>query len=619
MNKTLKKAFIALISGSLNALSFSQDLPRLITYLDSPKASDLITISKEELENFDSTQEALESKGFSYKNSNDEITFHGYWNSSIKVYIDDVLMNSPNTGKFKWEQIDLSIIDSIKIDTSETNGSISIYIYTNSKDWTRIKWNAQLSTKSYVDSPFDETRISSGFSAPVLMDSGSAIIFKEALALSHSQNHFGIRGTSESYTPELSESYSSYKKHYKGYENFNVNNSFAAEYCSAKLPGATFGFSNLVNFQDANCGKVTGIYYKEENQKDLTVSTSLPVFLPTENFTAKLIPSYMFTLLKYTKNAAFSNIKDEYLIHKAAFNANLNFYKIFFISSGVSYDFSIQEDSESDSTVKNDLFSANLKPEIKFSKNNFGFEFSTPVNYFGPTNSVEFLYKATVNYSLKDFTFGLTATRNCTNPVFQQLYYAGAGGKGNPHLKNEIAHNFQLPVSYNGLFLADVTPFLIFYKNKIAWTSTNNVWTTDNVGSSTNFGADFYVSTNELIPHLNFSANYTFCKALLTTDKSVYGNQIMLTPVHTLNLNAKLNFSAFTWTNSFTYESEKFTSNENKESLCPKYHLDTSLSWTKGMWTVQALWKNLLDFAYIDYGNIPQSGTSFTLSVSVKN
>ncbi|MEE0353464.1 MAG: TonB-dependent receptor, partial [Treponema sp.] len=197
---------------------------------------------------------------------------------------------------------------------------------------------------------------------------------------------------------------------------------------------------------------------------------------------------------------------------------------------------------------------------------------------------------------------------------------SGDGGTGNPDLKSESAYSFYTGLLYSQKFEVSVKPFLIFYKDKIGWVSdTSGSWSPDNWGSSVNWGADFYFSTKELFGNLEFSASYTFCKAVLTSGGSTDGNQIMYTPVHTFSLTEKYSFfNDFIWTTVFSYNSKKYTSNSNILYVPDYFNLDTSLSWTGKKFYAQFLWQNVFDFQYVHVDGYPAPGTSFTLSAGIK-
>lgn len=613
---------IFILSSLCGVPFFSQELrlPDVVTVVPSTKKEKgSIEISTEQLKKFQGIEQALESNGFSFKNSNSEVTYHGYWNSSIKVYIDDVMMNNPDTGKFDWSAVDYSSVKKIIVDTGAVNGSIGVFIYTQDKDYTKARYAFNAQTKSYLNSIFDSSSVGGSFSIPLELRNGSSLFISENITASHNQNHFAYRSASIDYIPGFSDSYSGYKKNYKGYEKFLLNNSFSFEYSPAALDGCIFGLQNFVSFSDGNCGKTEGYYFSEEKQRDLNVNISIPVFLPLNDLRIKFIPTYKFSDLLYTKDARYSSARDEYKINSCYLQQEISFCSFFTINSLVTYEFSSQTSEQFEGTERNSMFTIFVSPEARFAIDRFNFCFALPVNYFNPSKTFDVLFKVYGEYSFRDFTFSLCASRNATNPVFQQLYYSGSGGKGNPDLTAETAFNFYGSVTYSGLFDVSLRPYIILYKDKIGWQNTGiNSWQPLNYGSSRNFGFDLTFSTKDLISHFMLNINYTLCKALLTSDEETKWNQIMFTPVHTLSADFQLTFGDFIWNTLFSFCSEKYLENTNENSLPNFFNVDTKLSWNYRNLRLSLAWNNIFDFQYVASETYPLGGTSITFGILYK-
>lgn len=614
-------AFLFALSASLYSFSQELELPGITTTIHRAKNPELIVLDEDALSYFSCAEQALESAGFAFKKGNNELTFHGYWNSSIKVYINNVLVNDPNTGKFDFSTLDFATVKSIKVNPATVNGSVAIYITTVSCDFRKIHAGAELKTKSYLTSVNDSPAARAEFSVPLIFENGSSLFVHESFNVSHKKNHFGYRSLDATYKPDFSDSYSDYKKKYSGYERTLFNNSLFAEFATQKFPGASFGFSSYASCSDANCGKTGGAYFTEENQKDLWLVFALPVFLPFEKWNLKVLPSYKYSDLDYTKHARFSDLGNEYKVSNFSFQAESSVLDFLEFYALCSYDFSDEISSGKENVAySHSLFSAFFSPSVKFEYFGWNFLLSLPLDYFEPSNTLSLLYSFCAERNLENFVFFFKASKNITNPVFQQLYYSGDGGIGNPDLKSESAYSFYTGLSYSQKFGFSLKPFLIFYKDKIGWVGdSSGSWSPDNWGSSVNWGADFYFSTKKLLGNLEFSASYTFCKAILTSGGSTDGNQIMYTPIHTFSLTEKYSFfDSFTWTNVFSYNSRKYTSNSNTIYVPDYFNLDTRLSWTGKKLYAQLLWQNVFDFQYVHVDGYPAPGASFTLSAGIK-
>lgn len=634
--KRLAFTAAAFVLFTAAAVCQETNLPHITTTVIRSLPADAVVIDGEKLKNFSSAEQALESAGFSFKKTNDELTFHGYWNSSIKVYTNGILMNDPNTGKFDFSTLDFDSVKSIKIDTSAADGAVSVYIGTFSSDYNSAHGEFSAFSKSYLNSINDTSGAKTSFSVPLVFESGSALYLQENLSVSQEKNHYGYRQTDFSKAPSFLQSYSGYKKEYAGHENILANNSLCISYSDARLPGATAALSSYISFADENCGVTGGTYYTRENQKKFSFATSLPVFIPHEKWNIKILPSYKFSDLDYTNDARKLFLRNRYSVNNCTFFSEATVLDFLKFTANISYDFS----DENHSTVKKteDSSQTNAATEQKISHTLFTSSFSAaaafdfygwnitlalPVNYFDPSKTWTFLYNACIQKKIilprsDSIDFFIRASRNSTSPVFQQLYYSGSGGKGNESLVPETAFSFTAGSEYKGKINAFVKPFLVFYKDKIGWNYNGTEWLCENFGSSVNYGSDFFVSSAKLFDPFFIDASYTFCRARLTSDSSVRGNQIMYTPVHSLSLSCGISFlKNFKWSAQFTYFSKKFTDNSNKSFIPDYYNLDTKLEWKSSGLSLSLLWKNVFDFQYAAADSTPYPGTSLTLSVSL--
>lgn len=603
----LKKSF-ALIFFPWILSAQEVELPMVTTTIRRSSSAGEIFLDENRIKDFSSVQEILESAGFSFKGTNDELTFHGLWNSSIKVYVNNVPMNDPNTGKFDFSTVDAKTIKSIKIDPSSANGAVSVYITTFSADYSQKKIRASISSQNYPSSVFDSTSAEAGFSVPLIFDSGASLCIQDDFSAETKKNQFGYRSLLATHQPVFDESYSPYKKKYSGYGKNIFSNSFLADYCFADFEGASVGVATYAGYDDSGCGS------SGENQKRFSFTSSVPVSLPFENLKLKFLPSYKFSALNYTEK----NLSNKYDVSDFSLQFDSLYKKKFGVYAMSEFIFADEKNSAGQTENSfHRIFTSFVSPFVKFSAGNFDFDFSFPLNYFSPSEEFAFLYDLKISARMNQFDFFARATRSVTVPTFQQLYYDGAGGKGNENLLCEKAFSFYTGASFSGKFLAEVKPFLIFYRDKISWRSDKSgIWQSENFGSSVNYGADFSFSTKEIFEKIVWEFSYTFCRAILTTDGSTKGNQIMYTPVHVFSSSAKIQLPRnFLWKVKFSYASKKFTDNSNLFFVPDFYNLDTGVSWKKNCMEISAEWKNVFDFQYTFADGYPSPGTSFVFAL----
>lgn len=614
----LRTCFSAAACVFLCSAAVSQDakLPHIVTSVSRPERAAETVISGAELASFSSVPEALESAGFSFRGVNSELSFHGYWNASIKVYINNVLMNDPNTGTFDFDTLDIQTVRSVRIDPASSDGAVSVYISTFAADYGAPSARASASSKSYIGSFNDSFSAGAGFSFPLLFDSGSALFVQEDMSAVRSENSFGYRSREASYRPDLSDSYTKCAHTYTGYNQTLVNNSLLASYSSARFPGASFGFSSYISLSDQGCGSEGGYYFSDKNQQSISAAVSLPVFLPFEPFSLNILPSYAFSNLDYTEKGRFSFLENECTVRSCSIQLDAAARNFFRIYANASYGFSEEtaKQSEHSETASHSLFTCFASPSVQLEAGGCSISLAFPVSYFHPSRALSFLYSLTVSRSAGSLSFFAKASRSVTNPVFQQLYYSGDGGTGNPSLKPESAVSFCTGVSYSSMVKAEVKPFLIFYRDKISWTQDKEgSWSPENAGSSVNCGADVSFSTHELFSFFTLKAQYTLCRARLASGRNK-GNQIMLTPVHSLFVSAEVPLPlGFLWNASFRYASGKYTDNSNSSRVPDFFSLDTGLSWKAGCAALSLEWKNMLDFQYCHADGYPSPGTSLAL------
>lgn len=630
-----KQKVSAVLLFSLVPFLFAEQisLPHLFAFVGSSSDGGEVTLSGEDLESFSSTEEALESAGISFKESNNELTFHGFWNSSIKVYVNGILMNDPNTGKFDFSALDISSVRKIKINPASTDGSVSVYIETLSADYTRLRYSFGGFSKSYFSfhdlSPNDTWRLHGSLNYPFNFKDGSSLMIQENVSGGYDANHYGYVSSNSSYEPQFKDSYVAWKERRAGWERDLLNNSFSALYSSSKMPGATFGFSNFISWNNQSCGRTGGYYYNYENQEDLNGTFAFPVFIPANNFRLKITPAYKLSSLKYTKDSIFSKVNDSYLIHSFSITEESTIYKLYDLNVKVNYDF----------CKENKLLDFYLEPGVEVNFAGFDFTLKAPFSLFYTASSSsaessvqpDFLYFIQVG---KSFTFNneedklslfINSSRSITNPVFQQLYYDGGGGVGNPGLKTESAFSFFGGATWKGSVEASVKPFLIFYKDKIAWVPYDGInWRPENSGSSTNYGFDFSFDSGNLFDRFTLKANYTLCRAMLTTNSQVYGKQIMYTPIHNLNVTGEFTpVEDLKLSLLYNFVSKKYETNDNTNFVPAQHYVDGRVDYKikKGSHetALYLLWKNIFDFKYTEVSGYPGSGASLTFGFSVKN
>lgn len=174
-------------------------------------------------------------------------------------------------------------------------------------------------------------------------------------------------------------------------------------------------------------------------------------------------------------------------------------------------------------------------------------------------------------------------------PTFNQLYYAGAGGEGNPHLVPERSTSLEGGLTLDGELAGqhqfDVTYYRIVTKDRLLWLPTSSalVWSPVNVGRTTSHGAE--LEWRWILPgdQLRCEGNYSTITSRKTfrssSDDPTFGKQLMYVPLETASISLlgriPLHWSLLTavsfWCND-TYTGTRFATEDNSVVL-PGFHL----------------------------------------------
>jgi vitamin B12 transporter len=238
-------------------------------------------------------------------------------------------------------------------------------------------------------------------------------------------------------------------------------------------------------------------------------------------------------------------------------------------------------------------------------------------------------------YAIPRLRFSLS--RNFRVPTFNELYYAGGGGRGNPDLRPEKSVGFDVSAGMSlnspGLHMLEVTYFDNAMTDRIVWTPSGNAQVVPrNLRSVESKGLEASWSWSILEGHVTVAANYTFVQSLKTSkehpdDRNV-NTQLVYIP-------SQLTNSSLTWLiplegslirrveGTITYQIVGFRyTSEDNSSFLPAFHqvnLVAVLHW--GINPIEFLTKvelqNALDEDYQVILGYPMPPRSFRLSLAV--
>ena len=220
-------------------------------------------------------------------------------------------------------------------------------------------------------------------------------------------------------------------------------------------------------------------------------------------------------------------------------------------------------------------------------------------------------------------------------PTFNDLYWAGAGGEGNPNLQPETGWSTELgitaeaPTAERTQASAGLTVFSNSVDQWISWIPlTGSVWTPINVEQVWARGVELrgsvrYHVTSALSARLE--GNYSYTKSTKEGIKTggsptELHKQLIYTPYHQANVSLTVEYHALTLGYSFLFVGEQFTSASNRQMLPAYFVSDVSATYRwrffpKHQVLVSGQVNNLANHAYSVRQGYPMPGSNYHISL----
>lgn len=566
-----------LISG--NTICFSQDfehlqqedqlrntivLPEITTYIPS-SLENKITIKSEQIqkEHYQNILQLLSDYSVQILSYGDygleqKPSIRGFTDETVRVVIDGVCMNNPQTGTFDFSTINVNNIEEISIvkggynEGTEDEGAVGgvIYITTKKNFEKTIISDTKIKTFFNPQTPLDLISQNLQFSIPFNQN----IFVNFDLAAAKVDNNFQSNNS----------------KVHDAHSNANITSYFGNGNSLSISDFSYLGFKNLP-------GPVHS--QNHEKQQDFQNKLTLSLFTPNISplFTLKNNLSWNFSQRSYQSKTE----KSKHKLNDFSLSTFFDFFTVkkFKQKVGFTIDY-VYLDSTNTGNRQNISFTAKETSQIKF--NNlislnipFGFKFSNKNFALLPKLALSFdFHELTENLPLQII---LNAYKLTQFPTMDDLYWQGENFKGNEDLQpengygSEISFNFDFPNKKNSENRLSIKFFTVYYKNKIQWANNKNLWQPKNVASAFYFGIDFSLATNFFQNHLKFSLNaeYLYTKLLDKANRQTYGKKIMWTPDFTGSAQISVNFTKWNATFGASYTGKRYVSNMNISYLKP--------------------------------------------------
>jgi vitamin B12 transporter len=210
-------------------------------------------------------------------------------------------------------------------------------------------------------------------------------------------------------------------------------------------------------------------------------------------------------------------------------------------------------------------------------------------------------------------------------PDFEDFYWNGGGGTGNPDLKNEDGWGADLGFSYRfpKWIELESTAFAQWTLDSIHWSNSSGTWRPENVGEAVFFGSDSRISgtfpfASGPFTKTTLSLWYQYLLSFLLSYGYDYGSQkrVPYMPEHSFGFSAGLYWDSGSFLATARYESLRFGDTANLRMLDPHFLLDLTANQNISRnLTVFAVVRNALNTSYQSFYEYPMPGITLTLGL----
>jgi outer membrane cobalamin receptor len=215
---------------------------------------------------------------------------------------------------------------------------------------------------------------------------------------------------------------------------------------------------------------------------------------------------------------------------------------------------------------------------INYKTNNWQNEFAVRKEITSAYNSPVLLSLGTAYQFNKWYQLKLNMSKNFRIPTYNDLYYSGGGGLGNPDLKPESSYQAEIAniFTYKKITLSQ-TAYFIKIEDLISWQpSSNGNWSPINAKKVNTYGLESILNyTNNFGKHhfaLNGTYAYTVSRNLATN------NQLPYVPFHKATASLGYNYAKFSINYQFLYNGFVYTLADNLPNQIVKGYKVSNIS-----------------------------------------
>jgi vitamin B12 transporter len=388
--------------------------------------------------------------------------------------------------------------------------------------------------------------------------------------------------------------------------------------------------SSNIYYGDKNF-PISGFSGNFGNQRDFYIRESLMIDTPRifhDDLAAEVSLAWQFHRRDYTSPAGVFSRHDQ---NSLTMINRWNWFPSsrFTLRSGIDYRYTGLDSTEIGDRSRHDgglYLTAELKPLRQFQIIPSAKLISTSEGS-GNTAVIPklgLLWNVTDSLSIKNNYF-----RSFKFPDFEELYWSGGGGIGNPNLRPEDGWGADFGVLWRitNLLQLESMFFTQWIYNSIHWFSrTGGIWRPENVGEAVLFGLDNKVGynipvSNKFIREISAAFSYQYLLSYLLSYGYTFASskRIPYNPEHTIN--GSLGVS---WTGGFMsingqYTGIRFHDTSNLTLLQPVFLLNVSINQKAGKnLTLFGALRNILNTSYESFYDYPMPGVTLTLGLRVE-
>jgi vitamin B12 transporter len=560
------------------------------------------------------------------------INVRGLDSKRLAFLIDGVPVNSSMDGRFDIEQIDVNSIERIEViyGGSDTKYNVSgamggvINIITVKKQKPGFRIGASVSNTSVLPGEYrDRDGKTRGPNWEDLADAQNITV-----STVYGGNDFSITANAFANRAEnhflFTDSYN-YTRRKDNNEIWDAGGgaSLVWEFPNlAKLIASTNFYYGDKNIPSSGFSSFFG------NQKDISSRNNIMLDMPRvfhDNLATEASLGYHFVRRDYTSPAdAFSRHDQQNvtLINRWAWYPGEQLT----LRSGLDYRFFYLNSTDVGNKIRHDIgiyLTAEYKPinqlmiipSVKTVFTSEGASTITAVPKLG------LLWNVTDSFALKNNYF-----RSFKFPDFEELYWSGGGGFGNPDLRPEDGWGADIGAEWHitEWVKLESTFYTHWLKDSIHWYSSGNgVWQPENVGKAMFFGLENKLGLDipvkwGPIKKINPSVSYQYLLSyLLSFGYSFASNKrIPYSPEHTVGASIEVFWTSGSVLFAGHFESVRFDDRANLVKLKPHFLLNATVNQKMGNYFMLiGTLRNILNESYESFYRYPMPGITLTLGL----